>query len=494
MKSLAFNTQLDEFAPAYFGHGLLFASARNGRKKAAKCCSSKQTSTISSPTDIYLALPRTDGQMSRVEKFAKGINTKQNQGAAAVTSDLKFVYYTTAMKTFSCKAARKEGNKLVIAKHELATGKNTLLTFNSSAFNCAHPALSADGNTLYFSSDMLGGQGGMDVYSISLLDSTQKPVSLGKNVNTSGNEVFPFVSVNGELYFASDVIPGLGGLDMFVSRKNAAGVYGTPVNMKAPYNSGADDFGYIASSTGETGYFSSKRNGSDDVFSFSQSGTLPMMYVGTIKDAASKKALGAAKIEVIPTGQLRGRVAVTDANGGFSLEIPLRQSVDVRVSAKDHDTKSFTLSDPSLQLAERNEVLLSKTPRSAEELAILEPQKPVYPKFDNLLFEKNKWTIEPESRSTLDKLREYLIANPDLRIELSAFTDSKGPELYNLGLSVKRADAASKYLSNKGVAGYRVTNKFYGFELLAANCKDDPKCIENARKQNRRIEIRVLGH
>jgi outer membrane protein OmpA-like peptidoglycan-associated protein len=85
------------------------------------------------------------------------------------------------------------------------------------------------------------------------------------------------------------------------------------------------------------------------------------------------------------------------------------------------------------------------------------------------------------------------MANPDVRVELSAFTDSKGPELYNLGLSVKRADAATKYLGNKGISGDRITNKFYGSELLAANCNDDPKCIEEARKENRRIEIRLLG-
>ncbi len=416
VKSLAFNTKLDEFAPAYYGDGLLFASARNGRKKAAKCCSSHSPDIISSPTDIYLAVPGADGQMSRVEKFGKGINTKLNQGTAAVTSDMKFVYYTTAMKTFSKKDAKTYGNTLVIAKHDLATGKGELLSFSSSEFNCAHPALSADGHTLYFASDMPGGLGGMDLYRISLLDSDQEPLNLGTNVNTSGNEVFPFVSANDELYFASDIHPGLGGLDMFISIRNREGTYGKPVNLKAPYNSGVDDFGYISSETGETGYFNSKRNGSDDIFSFSRHGTFLMVYA--------------------------------------------EESV------------------------------------YAEELALLNPEEEketVHPEFENILFQNDKWVIQPEARVTLDKLMEYMIANPKVRIEFSAFTDSNGLELYNLGLSVKRADAAGKYLGNKGVSGDRITNKFYGSEVLAAHCKDNPECIEEAHKQNRRIEISVIG-
>ncbi len=145
--AVPFNTSLDEFAPSSFGQGLLFASPKRGRKAAARGRKVK----VSEPTDIYLALPGEDGQMSRVEKFGKRMNTCQNQGATSTSKDLGTVYFTSSMKSFSCKEARKGANTLVIAKFDRNSGKTTLLPINSNKFNTAHPALSADGTQLFFS-------------------------------------------------------------------------------------------------------------------------------------------------------------------------------------------------------------------------------------------------------------------------------------------------------------------------------------------------------
>lgn len=498
VEPVPFNTPLDEFAPSNFGHGLLFASAKRGRKKAAR----GGNVTTSEPTDIYLALPGADGQMSRVEKFGKCINTRQNQGATAVSTDLNTVYYTTSMNSFGCKCARKVGNTLVIAKYDIGTGKRELLSFNSAEFNTAHPALSPDGMQLFFASDRPGGKGGMDLYRIALNDTAAKPVNLGDIVNTKGNEVFPYVSADGDLYFSSDYHPGLGGLDLFVAHPVGESDFAMLENLKAPFNSGADDFGYTSSTTGEVGYFSSRRYGNDDIFSFSRVGAVPFEYAGIVKDASTGKAISGAKVEVLPIGGSRGQLVLTASDGSFSLEMQPGQAFRADVTATGYEARQVTVNNPNRQLARENEVVLTAA-KEEKDVADGKDRKDKEggkgtptsdaPKFDNLLFDKNSWTVMPEGRKTLDQLAEYLNANPDVRIELSAFTDSRGPELYNLGLSVKRADSASKYLSNKGVSGDRITNKFYGFEVLAANCDDDPKCIEEARKENRRVEIRVLN-
>lgn len=502
VQPVPFNTSLDEFAPSYYGHGVLFAAARKGRKKAAK----GKTNIATSDTDIYLALPGNDGQMSRVEKFGKCINGKGDQGATAVSKDLKTVYYTTSLKSISCKEARKGKNTLVIAKYDRATGKSTLLNINSNAFNTAHPSLSEDGTVLYFASDRTGGKGGMDIYRIALNDTAAKPVNLGDAVNTKGNEVFPYVSEEGDLYFASDAHPGLGGLDLFVVHPVGESDFAMLENLKAPFNSGADDFGYTASAAGELGYFSSRRNGNDDIFAFSRSGSTPLEYAGYVKDAVTGDALANVKVEVMPVGSMRGQLVKTAPDGSFSMEIGAKQAFQAEVTADGYEPRKLKVNNPGRQLAKENEILLTKKAGSASSATAAgttgatagseggKATSADAKAFSNLLFEKNKWTVLPESRATLDQLAEYLNANKELRIELSAFTDSQGPELYNLGLSVKRADAASKYLSNKGIAGDRITSKFYGFELLAANCDNDPACIEAARKENRRIEIRIIGN
>jgi outer membrane protein OmpA-like peptidoglycan-associated protein len=266
--NLDINSEQQDFGPAYYGDKMLFASSRESEKPVDRKWNWNGLPFL----DVYMADTDSSGKLLNVESFSKEINKKFHEGPAVISSDSTTIFYTRS------NYEGKDAKGVVKLKLYSATKKGDDwsqiegFAFNSDDYSVGHAALSSDAKTLYFASDMPGGIGGIDIYkSIKNEDGTWgKPENLGKPINTEGNEMFPFYHKDGMLFFASNGLPGLGGLDVFMT-KIENGNFSAPQNLGASLNSTYDDFSYVMNTDGTSGYFSSNKpggKGSDDIYFF----------------------------------------------------------------------------------------------------------------------------------------------------------------------------------------------------------------------------------
>ncbi len=274
------NSEKLDFSPVFYGNGIVFASTRTPEKILG---SNKDNWTGDGYSNLYFAEYQVDGSLSKPMEFSAGLASKYHEGPLAFFPEGEEMLFT---KNISRKV--EEGGKerfLKIAK-AVKEGRQWLrageIDLGDGNWNDAHPSLSADGKHLYFASDRPGGYGGMDLYVVRYSSGTYSfPINLGPEINTPGNEVFPFIYADGTLYFASDGWGGFGGLDIFHSQPDAEGFWQQAANLGLPINSKKDDFGYVLDVTGTNGFFTSAREGGmgkDDIYQF----TLPAPQSNTI--------------------------------------------------------------------------------------------------------------------------------------------------------------------------------------------------------------------
>jgi outer membrane protein OmpA-like peptidoglycan-associated protein len=345
--SAPFNSEASDFSPAWFGNEIVFVSAR----KKTSIIRSIYNRTSSSFLDLFVASPD-----SRTGKpFSGDLNTKYHEGPLTFTRNLDTVIFTRS--NFFNKKFRKstEGiNKLklfqaVWVKSQKRWTNITPLPFNNDQYSVGHPAFSPDGKTLYFASDMPGSLGGTDIYYSQLITGSNgkkdwsSPVNMGPEINTRGNEMFPFIDMDGNLWFSSDGLPGLGGLDEFVAFKKTGGFL-KPVNPGYPLNTRFDDFGYITKSSGSEGYISSDRNnqiGNDDIYRIRKiSRSLPVV----VYDSKTKKRITSAAI-VFSTGGTELQSQQSDVNGLGMFRIKPSGSYSISVTKENYDEAKLELSD-----------------------------------------------------------------------------------------------------------------------------------------------------
>lgn len=271
--TVSFNSTENDFAPAFFAQGILvFTSSR----KKTMWINRKHGWTGNNYYTIYATEKDANGGYLKPHKFMRDLDSKYNNGPICFSQDKMTLIFTRNSNKQDANAADKN-YKLEIYEARLNIDgfeKVTPMPFNSTSYNCAHPSLTADGKTLYFASDMPGGQGGLDIWYSKLDDAGVwgAPINMGDKINTKGNEMFPSIGANNLLYFASNGQEGLGGLDIYEVKLKADGNVGKVYNMGLPINSSDDDFGIVFSDDMKTGYFSSNRknrNMDDDIYAFS---------------------------------------------------------------------------------------------------------------------------------------------------------------------------------------------------------------------------------
>jgi peptidoglycan-associated lipoprotein len=397
----------------------------------------------------------TDIFESRLDKKSKWsipvpvdmINSEFEDGTPFLVSEYKELYFTR------CEAGKREQKGCTIM-YSKKTGERwsepESLGILSDSLVAAHPALTSDGQTLYFVSDMAGGSGGKDIWIATRDGSTwSKPVNAGPDINTNGNELFPYVRNDGTLYFSSDGLIGMGGLDIFKATAQPDGSWAVQ-NMKAPINSSADDFGIIFENENERGIFSSTRKGrgNDELYYF-EFPPLKFNVTGLVKDEKTGTAISGSVVQLI-------------ASDGSNLQAETGAGGDFRFALKPDVDYIFLASKRGYLNGKEKETTKGQEKSRDFMVTILLTaiDKPI--ELPNIFYDFNKWDLRPESMVSLDKLVETLADNPNVTIELMSHTDSRDTEEYNYDLSQKRAQSVVQYLIEKGVEPERLSAKGYG--------------------------------
>lgn len=497
-KMTEFNSRRADYCPVLAGDQwdrLYFSSTRNDALG-----DELSGITGAKPGDIFFSDKDDKGKWSKPQTIESGLNTEYDEGACCLSPDGSTMYLTQCLSD----ASYPRFAQIVTAQRSDASwGKTTpLLITNDTLSSYAHPAVSPDGEWLYFVSDMPGGKGGLDIWRMRL--TTNGPVgveNLGEPINTPGDEMFPTFRPNGDFYFSSDGHPGFGGLDIFIATVGEDGKYHLS-HPGYPLNSQGDDFGMTFQGQLNHGFFSSNRGdgrGWDHIYSFYNPEIVQTIRGWIYEQDGYELTAGEARI--VGTDGTNLRLGV---RGDGSFEYVVKPGVDYIILA---------MCDGFLNHKEEIHVDSVKESKVYDlQFPLASISAPVL--IDNIFYAFDKATLLPESKNALDSLILMLNENPNITIELSAHTDYRGAEAYNKKLSQKRAESVVKYLINHGIAADRLTAVGYGEEKpktirrkvaerypwLKENdvlteefiLKLKPEQQETANALNRRTEFKVL--
>lgn len=485
------NTDQSDFGPAFYNGDLVYTSDFTNIAGEGK----KYGRTGRGYLNLMKASPEQAGdfweKMGTSSSFDSKFNQEYHDGPATFSADGNSIYFT---RSFFGRAKREgiyKTNLLKIYYSEKTNGKwGEVKPFflNSKDYSVGHPSLSADGQTLYFVSDMPGGQGGTDLWMCERAGNAWGPVkNLGTTVNTAENEMFPTMRADGVLYFASEGHPGYGALDIF-STKNINGSWTTPVNLQTPINSSFDDFAIAYAPGDKNGFFSSNRpegRGSDDIYAFRVAEPpAPAFISGLVKDKATMQPIAGATVFVHDPTTGNVRVLKTDANGMYKTTVS--KTADYAVKAM---MPSYIADCGMFPVAVLKPGTTSMAPRD-----LLLDRLLINKTFsvDNIYYDFDKYNIRKDAIPQLDKLVQIMDENA-INVELGSHTDSRGSVAYNDKLSQNRAESAVKYIEKAGIASSRITAKGYGESQLINKCADGMKCTAAEHQANRRTEFKVTS-
>lgn len=437
-----FNSRRADFSPMFNGEVIYFTTTNE------KVVGTKRSEiTGMKRSDIWMVRKNERGEWQRPEAIESELNTEWDEGIVSFSPDGSTMYLTRSMRT----PDRDTGVNIYTSTRSDAQWSAPVKfdITNDTLSSYGHPAVSPSGEYLYFASDMPG-NGGKDIWRINLRERAGSLENLGDAINTSGDEMFPYLLTDSIMYFASDGHPGLGGLDIFKATLTPSGGW-LVENMGYPINSEGDDFGITFATPGkESGYFSSNRGdgrGYDHLYSF-ELPDLKIQISGWVLDKDEEPVANAVIRIVGNDGSNQKAIAKND--GSFSF--PLQRGVNyvMLAGAKGYlNAKQEFTSDSAEEDAEYgiDFILASVT-------------KPNI--VDNIFYDFDKSTLRPESKTALDGLAQMLRDNPNITIEMASHTDRKGSDEYNIALSDRRAKSVVDYLIELGIAADRLQHQGYG--------------------------------
>ncbi|MCK0130383.1 OmpA family protein [Flavobacteriaceae bacterium F08102] len=524
IKFLESNTSHSDYAVSFYGEDhLVFSSPIDDKRKHPK-------------QDLFIAKFDEIGQLSDA-KFIGFENRTVTKTGLTLSSDRHTVY-------FSAKNKRKGKHQLfkaTIDKDGLWTAI-VRLPFNESNFHFTSPTLSPDNTKLYFASDNRQSYGGTDIFVVDIKSdgSFGTPVNLGNLINTTGNEVTPFVSASNVLYYSSDGFQASqGGFDVYQSQISSDG-FTEPINLDAPINGPHNDIAYIINTSNRKGYFSSNRlQGGENMNMYSFIIDHPVVekcqqvIAGVVKDKNTALPIPGAEMILYDNKNEEVSKQVTDETGNYRFTMDCNKTYTLIATGEFYDKEEHIINTANYRnapalvankfltktidfdalYASNGHKKASKLPTTESKEGVVEQQKDVkitsnytlprngmeslenvadLPKVNAIYFDFDKAYIKRTEIPQLDEIVNLMKENPDVSIELSAYTDSRGPKAYNLFLSQRRLKSTMNYLIKKGISKDRLSGKGYGEENILNKCIDGVPCSREEHRKNRRTEFNFI--
>ena len=490
-KEVCFNSDADDFGIFPIDNFTLFSSTRNNIDKNIENSLIKTYSVKNGSCD---AIDVSEQSENNLLKQLGKINSKYHMGPICVSKDKSKIFVTVSQKNKD-----KKGNyNLTILESHIDKNVYTefvALPFTNISYTLQHPYYDDKSGNLYFSSNMPGSVGGFDIYKTKM-EGTKwiTPINI-KEINTAATEAFPFVAVNGDIYYSGKTTNGFGGFDILKLENG----HSTPVLLDEPLNSAYDDFGIYITDDFQ-GYFCSNRKsqkGNDNIYLY-EIIIPPYLFTLNIKDDQSKANLKdvAAKIKFNDTII----TANTDESGSYSFALPgtlegTNWSAEIGLSKTGYLPLT---TNHSTQLGEERKINIEKMLTKEIEVKQVAEKIKVGVDLGKLLnlnpiyFDLNKFNIRPDAAIELDKIVKAMNEMPNLVIELGSHTDSRGSTKSNQTLSQKRAESSGKYILSKGIDSKRLSWKGYGESKPLNRCVDGVKCTEPEYSLNRRTEFKIV--
>ncbi len=486
VKNLDANSKNYDFGTTFYGKDkIVFSSSRQ-----TGVSNKKRDSQGRFFLDLYIGDVDQKGEINKVRRFSKSVNSKYNDAMVAFSPDLKDVYFTSNNYLHG----ELKSDNLKIFKATIGSNGNwtdiVTLPFNNDDYSTGQPSLSKDGKKLYFVSDMPGGFGGTDVYVVSVNDGHYGAIkNLGSTINSKYKEYTPYVDGN-VLYFSSDRPGGLGGLDIYMTKLDES--ISEPINLGKPMNSRGDDISFIIDNEKQKGYFSSNRRGGkgdDDIYSFIQE-TINPICDQTIEGVLKDEITGFPLINAFATlynskgEQIRRLETLADGKFFFNLKCG----------------ETYKITGDKLGYFENENILITNKVNGFENIVVLSlDEKEFITKngkeilnIKSILFELNEANIKDDSKENLAKVVRLMNKFPNMVIEFGAHTDARGGDGYNLRLSQRRAAETINYLISIGADPKRILGKGFGETQLVNKCSNGVECTEIEHQQNRRTEFVVI--
>ncbi|VXB73115.1 OmpA family protein [Maribacter litoralis] len=488
IRDLGINSPQGDFSPAFYKNGILFSSSRSRNSKNV------YEPTGESYLNIYFARINSSNALVDVEAFKEIPATEFHKSTPYYSSKLSTFFYILS-NTEDGELRYDENGKNALAIGTLSENGRFRFILKDLSTSFYYPFFDDTTERLYFAANFDDSYGGTDLYYVYTNNGQimSAPINLGPRINSPGNEIAPYI-FDGSLYFSSDVFYGLGGMDIYKSNILADEAYTIPVNLGEGINSKSDDFGFIIERSkdddGLSGFFASNRKGGkggDDLYAFELDetpGLKTFALGGKVVNLRNKAGLQGAQVRLLnQQGDILKEV-VSGTDGSFRIEIPWMSQVTIQAMSDGYSIFSTTYSEEGMKEIQNTAYNMGLA--KMEDLITEKEEKTVL-KLKKFYFDKGKSTMNAQVETELKKVIDAVERFPQIRLRIESYTDSRGSSSYNKRLSQDRANTIKQYLLSNGLNSHNIIEATgYGEEKIVNNCTNGAYCLDFLHKQNER--------